>query len=700
MKNATAQALASVLLVAACSLFHTSLRAQLEYIPDPWLRGWMNQLAPGCVDAAGYLDPNHPALDTVHTAYLNTNTLDLTGIEHLHHIKDLTIQCNGAGVVTPVLPDSLERLTLQGFGFTGPIQLFAPLHYFNGGWPNDSWESTLIGPFPATLDTLLFFNGIGGIPLALPSLPNGLRRLAITSDLLQLDSLPPMLGTLQLMTNSTICLPSLPAEMDHLELSYGSVACLPNLPFVADPAELILPPFLQLCDPNSPCIYGPGLLSGHIWHDLDNDGVQDIGEGALPSDAVMVSPWGMVGAMPDGVWRMPLDTGTYTVTPLPANPYLSSVSPTLLTASITTGAPVDSLNDFAYQLTPGMTDVALDLTLSQAHPGFFSWWDVSLLNLGSEIASGTLTVQLDPGVQYESTWPYPATVNGNTLEWTVNNLAIGENRHFTIEVQIPFNLLPGALVTCTATMQTTATDLDPSNNTSAAQTLVLAAWDPNDKLVEPSTATPAEVALGKELTYTIRFQNTGNYPAARVIITDTLSSLLDPMSMSFMSSSHPCSWSLLRGVLTFLFDPIYLPDSSADQIGSQGYAKFKLTTVPSLALGDEVRNVANIFFDVNLPVVTAPALFRVEQATGIADIGECTISISPMLTQGPLQVNLNGSWMRSTELFVYDLSGKRVLSGALQNAAGVLDLSELPSGVYTIEALDGVHRSVGRAIKE
>lgn len=696
MRTAFSRVLTSGLLSVVFLLFHECSIAQLHYIPEPWLRGWMNQLAPGCVDAAGYLDPGHAALDTVHTAYLNTNTLDLTGIQYLHHLKDLTIQCNGAGVVTPIIPDSVERLTVDGFGFTGTLQLSPPLRYFSAG-PNYTW-SGVTGPYPNTLDSLLYQNGWD--TLTLHPLPAGLLFLDVSSDhVFGLDSLPSTLRTLRLFANNPICLPRLPSEMDELDISYGSVYCLPNLPYVADPAQLILPPFLELCDPSDPCMYGPGRLTGHIWHDLDNDGAQDVGEAALPSDAVMVNPVGLVGAMADGSWSMPLDTGVYTITPMPAHPYLSSVTPSLLTASITTGALVDSLNDFAYQLTPGLTDVGLDITTSQAHLGYVSWVDVNVLNLGTEITTATLTVQLDPGVEYEGAWPVPATVNGNTLEWTFNDLQIGENRHFNIELEIPFGLLPGALLSFAADIQTVATDLDPTNNTAATQTPVLASWDPNDKRVEPATATPADVAAGKDLTYTIRFQNTGNYPAARIVITDTLSPLLDHMSMRFIGSSHTCSWSLLHGVLTFIFDPIYLPDSALDLLGSQGYVKFEMRTA-ALALNDEVANVANIFFDLNLAVITPPAVFRVEDInTGMLPSSDGAMTISPTMTADRIQVMLDGSWGTRTELSVLDITGKLVLREAITTGMNVLDLSAQPSGVYSISADDGAQHFVQRVVK-
>ena len=94
----------------------------------------------------------------------------------------------------------------------------------------------------------------------------------------------------------------------------------------------------------------------------------------------------------------------------------------------------------------------------------------------------------------------------------------------------------GTSVQHTAVIDPVAGDTVPSNNTTLWTDTVVGAYDPNDKLLDLPAATPAEVqADAVTLTYTIRFQNTGTYPAERVVILDTLSDDLQSREMQSRS---------------------------------------------------------------------------------------------------------------------------------------------------------------------
>ena len=74
---------------------------------------------------------------------------------------------------------------------------------------------------------------------------------------------------------------------------------------------------------------------------------------------------------------------------------------------------------------------------------------------------------------------------------------------------------------------------------------VLGAYDPNDKRSDHDRISPAQLAAGEPVTYTVRFQNTGTYPADFVRITDTLDTEhLDVATFRLLASSHPCQTTL------------------------------------------------------------------------------------------------------------------------------------------------------------
>lgn len=131
-------------------------------------------------------------------------------------------------------------------------------------------------------------------------------------------------------------------------------------------------------------------------------------------------------------------------------------------------------------------------------------------------------------------------------------------------------------------------------------------YDPNDKQGLPlGYSNDHLIERGVDIEYLIRFQNTGTAPAHKVVVRDTLSPFLDPGSVRVGAGSHPFTWSLTgEGVLVFTFDNINLPDSSANEAASHGFASFRIAQKPALPLGTDIYNDAAIYFDFNPPIIT------------------------------------------------------------------------------------------------
>ncbi|PVY39655.1 DUF7619 domain-containing protein [Pontibacter virosus] len=133
-------------------------------------------------------------------------------------------------------------------------------------------------------------------------------------------------------------------------------------------------------------------------------------------------------------------------------------------------------------------------------------------------------------------------------------------------------------------------------------------YDPNDKLVTPVGRTEEHYTpTGVALTYKISFQNTGTDVAYRIVVVDTLSEHLDLSTLQVGATSHPGRVAVSgkgRPVLTWTFDNIMLPDSTADEPGSHGYILFSIKPKADLAEKTLVENFADIFFDFNSPIRT------------------------------------------------------------------------------------------------
>ncbi|MFK7904196.1 MAG: SdrD B-like domain-containing protein [Chitinophagales bacterium] len=136
---------------------------------------------------------------------------------------------------------------------------------------------------------------------------------------------------------------------------------------------------------------------------------------------------------------------------------------------------------------------------------------------------------------------------------------------------------------------------------------IIGSFDPNDKSVHPTGITNQHyIAEGTELTYKVRFQNTGNDTAFRVSIIDTLQSeYLDLQTFKITNTSHPYEAHINdQNVLIVEFDNILLPDSTTNEPESHGFVQYKITSFQDAPQNSIVTNLANIYFDYNQPITT------------------------------------------------------------------------------------------------
>lgn len=195
--------------------------------------------------------------------------------------------------------------------------------------------------------------------------------------------------------------------------------------------------------------------------------------------------------------------------------------------------------------------------------------------------------------------------NGDILTWkrlSSTNFPYWQEQHsFIAELNLPteleFLLIAEVF---TSGVSTVFTDL-LSVNTSGA-------FDPNDKLVAPAGIGPEGLIPSStdRLTYTIRFQNTGSDSTHFIRIVDVIdTTVIDANGFQMLASSHPdYSLSYKGNKLEWNFDPIQLPDSTTDPLGSQGFIQFSIALRDDLMPGDLIENSASIYFDFNEAIVT------------------------------------------------------------------------------------------------
>ncbi len=424
-------------------------------------------------------------------------------------------------------------------------------------------------------------------------------------------------------------------------------------------------------------------VSGRVWYDLNNNGIQGPTEGAYPNIVLETHP-GQRLAMCNSLGRFTLVDGTVgdTLRPVLPSPFLASDPAYVVIDS--------SLNPLTFRIywNPPVSDLRVTATpLSDFLSGLPVATVFTLSNVGADTLSGVLQVVLDENLDLISTTPDSSSFNGtNLLTWQFADLKPLEKRNFQALLRVKL-LIPSTPIAIIA-QAPNVDDITPKNNIDTLLRIVLGSFDPNDKQVDRAILRSDEVPDKPELTYTIRFQNTGNYPAFRVRLIDTLSSWLDVSKLNVLAASHPWSANLHENnILEFIFDNINLPDSSSDIEGSQGFIKFSLPTIGLIPPDSMFVNQAHIYFDLNTPISTNQAITRIEQKVvkTIEWLGQMhSLPVSPNPTEQFIQISLPETDDSGGILWIANASGQFVLQQNFGENSIRLNVGALPAGTYFV----------------
>lgn len=298
---------------------------------------------------------------------------------------------------------------------------------------------------------------------------------------------------------------------------------------------------------------------------------------------------------------------------------------------------------------------------------------VEAINDGCTVVSGTVRAIVEGPVAFNSSSVQPVAINGDTLTWqfppmSYDSIPWKSLLRYTTDTLA--NL--GDTVCITVITEPVAGDIDPSNNVRTYCTAVVNSYDPNDKQVYPQGVCEENYTLldGSPLTYTIRFQNTGNAPALRVYILDTIASFLDIESVRILSASHDMLPEVLPGgVLRFLFEDINLAAESVDEPNSHGHVTFEIWPEANVLPQTEIENGSAIYFDYNAPVITNTVLNTMVDTIpscvvlGVSSIEE-EFSIFPNPNDGLFYLEWMGG-SQKLKVEVFNMEGKRVYQGEI-----------------------------------
>ncbi len=237
------------------------------------------------------------------------------------------------------------------------------------------------------------------------------------------------------------------------------------------------------------------------------------------------------------------------------------------------------------------------------------------------------------------------------------------------------------------------TDANPNNNTDSAHQIVVASFDPNNKLPDDcGTGAEGFIQADKKIKFVINFENTGTYYAMNIVVKDILDSNFDISTFRYVGSSHQavCDAKVVGDSIYFRFTQIKLPFTAPE---SHGWVAFEIQTKPNLPPGTQLHNTAAIYFDHNDPVITNTTLHTISGPTAIVDLSNTDKLVAipnPFTTS--LTIGANHFTQGGYTYTLSNLLGQVLLSGnTTGNDPLTIQRNTLPSGTYIVSVYTSNH---------
>ena len=442
----------------------------------------------------------------------------------------------------------------------------------------------------------------------------------------------------------------------------------------------------QNCEVNSYCSFTPGgkfhILNGKTSFDSNSNGCDDLDTKlAFTKYSITNSDGSITGFFTAnylGKYSIPLQDGTHTVTPILENPLAFTISPT--TYTITFPSTSDTITqDFC--ITPiniySQTNITILPLSPPARPGFEAQYKIVWENVGNQIESGTLNFTYDETLlDYISATQTADQVAEGIIKWNFTNLLPFDKREITVTLKVNRPTDTPA-VNAGDKLYLKASILD---NIFTLENTVVGSYDPNDKTCLQGDRVHPDM-IGKYVDYLIRFENTGNYAAENVVVKDIIDTkIFDVSSLQITDASHEVYTRIEGNKVEFIFENIQLP---FDDANNDGYIAFKIKTLPTLVLGDSLKNLADIYFDYNFPIRTNEAQTKVAIPVFTKDITS-DVHIYPNPVKDILYLDTHEQW---TKAEIFDISGRIMRSFSMFGSS--IDVGGLESGTYFMRVNNG-----------
>ncbi len=438
-----------------------------------------------------------------------------------------------------------------------------------------------------------------------------------------------------------------------------------------------------------------GTVKGKVIFDRNANCVEDAGDHIFQNHLLRAMPGDFYFTTDlNGNFSKSLPPGDYTIEKLQNNSGIQNVCNPSYDVNLAANQIIQNLN--IYDSISGEFDYeALIYHLPVTCVWLFTH-KIKVKEIGGNFGIHPMNawLSLPPSVSLHS-WSHPHTVSNDTIYFQIDQANNSADDAFISTMTLDPGISSlGAILDFCFGISTDLPESNLSNNIYCGSEPVIGPYDPNDITLYKSGRHSDSTLLltDVDLTYRIRFQNTGTAEAINVFVLDTISDKLDMSTLQLVETSHLCNLSILNNnVLRFDFPNIHLIDSTTNEPESHGYIFYKIKPKSSNQVGDVIKNTAHIYFDFNEAVVTNTAYDSIIEPSvnSIASIQSIEqLVIYPNPTTGKFQLNIPTLNGRHT-LEVIDLQGKLLVKEPLYFKNGLASYQlNLDPGMYCVRIIN------------
>lgn len=438
-------------------------------------------------------------------------------------------------------------------------------------------------------------------------------------------------------------------------------------------------------------------VNGFVYLDVDDNACAT---NAMPLKTVMIninndSTDLTTFSLESGFYQFFIGQGMFTTSVMGSDYY--TLVPEFYTHDFLNIGEIDTANFcFSPNQTVNDLNVSLFPTL-EARPGFKTSYQLIYRNEGTTELNGAISLKYDNSkLSFLEASEFIFDQTTTTLVFEFDDLLPLESRTIDLNFQIfePPIANNGDEVEFLTTIFPLDNDENESDNVFSLEQTLIGSFDPNDiRVLEGPTILPEEV--DNYLHYIIRFQNTGTASAVNVRVENPIDEDLDWSTLQIENTSHRHETRILNGnEITFMFNGIYLPDSTTNEPESHGFIAYKVKPKANFALGDVIYNYATIFFDFNEPVYTNGVSTRIAEPLDIKEPIPFNFSIHPVPTSSLINI-ITDEPIEFIE--IYNHTGQLMKSVYHQTS---IDVTDLVDGVYLCKVVNARNKmSLKRIIK-